>query len=316
MAKGTIYDISIGWKAALIREAKALIENHQIVNVMASGAPWKMLYDVAELKILFPHLNIIIDYRDPWLNALNYGMPGLNQDRRNIEEQKQTFILDHASVIVTPYAYLTEELRMWNKIHCKNRPEFAVLTHFFDAADLTNSTPVSKEKITIVYGGDLYQGIEKELQLLKKDLLELRKKHRPLYDKLSVKIFTNTLGVRTFEDIEAVQISPSIGKEIFREVICSSCVLIFLSENKKHDRTTKFFENLPARKPYLIISEEGEVTSFVRENKLGYILNSTCGSLTEFLQLLEEDKLEFNNHFNYEQYELKEVTTKLISMFK
>ncbi len=314
--EGTIYDISIGWKNELLSKAQSLIREYNIVNVMASGAPWKMLYDISGLKSVFAHLNLIIDYRDPWLKALNYGIPGLNADRKRIEEMKQTFILENASVIVTPYEYLTEELRQWNLLHCKNHPDFRVLTHFYDKADTEASKVVQKEKITLIYGGDLYQGIEKELLLLKSEILEIKSTHPLLYQKLSVKIFTHKHNDKTFADIEAVEVLPSVGKEIFKEVSNASAVLIFLSPNKKNDRTTKFFENLPSRKPYLIVAEDGEVTQFVKENKLGYVLNKDDGSLAEFLQLIDEKKLNFNEQFNYEKFELKEITRQLISMFK
>lgn len=314
--KGTIYDISVGWKNVLQQKMRELIRSNPIVNVIATGAPWKMLADVAELKAEFPQLNLIIDYRDPWLNALNYGIQGLSPDRKKEEERKQTLILENASVVISPYAYLTSELKEWSASHCNHQGHFEVLTHFFDPSDLALSIQKKQDKITLIYGGDLYQGIEKELEHLKKELLHLKENNPLLLKRLQIKIFTNKTGNKTFEGIDCVEIKPSVGKLIFSEMSAADAILIILPQNKRNDRTTKFFENLPIRKPFLVVSEAGEVTKFVLDNKLGFILDSEEGNLETTLQQIASDTYEFNAEFDIQPYSLKNVTRQLMELFK
>ncbi len=314
--KGTIYDISIGWKNSLQQKMRELISSYPIVNVIATGAPWKMLADVAEMKTEFPQINLIVDYRDPWLNALNYGMKGLSTGRKKEEERKQTLILENASVIISPYAYLTAELKQWSADHCKQQSHFEVLTHFFDPDDLTKSIATKRDQLTLIYGGDLYQGIEKELEQIKNELLELKENNPTLYAKLRIKIFTNKHGDKTFEGLTCVEINAGVGKLIFSEMSAADVILIILPQNKRNDRTTKFFESLPLRKPFMVVSESGEVTKFVSENKLGFILNSTEGKFETILQNITSGTHEFDAEFDIQPYSLKNVTRKLMDLFK
>jgi len=314
---GTIYDISIGWKKPLQEKIRELLALYSITNVMATGAPWKMLADVAEMKHEFPSINLIIDYRDPWLNAVNYGMAGLSAARRKEEERKQRLILENASVITTPYEYLSEELKGWAQVHCKIQNQFEVLTHFYDPDDLQyDDVNFQNGQITFIYGGDLYQGIDNELQLLRRQLEELKQKNSALYSKLRIKFFTNKTETKTFAGVDCVEIHPFIGKAIFKEATQASAILIILPKNKCNDRTTKFFENLPLRKPFVVLSQPGVVSKFVVEHQLGFELNEKSASLQKIVEQLDSGKFNLNRQFDYQQYSLSNVTKQLIGYFK
>jgi hypothetical protein len=79
-----------------------------------------------------------------------------------------------------------------------------------------------------------------------------------------------------------VFIHAPIGKEIFRVMASADALLIILPENKKNERTTKFFEYLPLRKPLLIVAPKGEVTLFVESNKLGVDALQSPDTLVSF----------------------------------
>jgi hypothetical protein len=314
--KGTIYDISIGWEKALLEKAQELISTHHIRQVMASGAPWKMLFDVSKIKEKNPAINLIIDYRDPWLNALNYGMPALSASRRKAEEEKQTFVLNQADYVITPYAYLTAELKYWSEKNCNGKAKFEVLSHFYDPDDLVETSTASNDQLTLVYGGDLYQGLDKQLLHFRDALSRLEKTNSVLYRKLDIRVYTNKTDNTLFRNTSCVRVMPSIGKEIFNETSKAHGILIFLSDNKKNDRTTKFFENLPARKPFIVVAEAGEVTNFVRDNKLGFVFNDQQNDLEKILVDIDQKTFEFNDIFGHSVYSLENVTRQLISFFK
>ncbi|MBL0314342.1 MAG: hypothetical protein IPP69_00700 [Flavobacteriales bacterium] len=313
--KGTIYDISIGWGKSLIDVASRLIEKEYIQNICATGAPWRMLYDTARLKEKYPHIRLIVDYRDPWLNAKNYGMPGLDQARRKEEERKQTYILQHADVVITPYEYLTKELQEFAQKQGGRQPMFQVITHCFDPSDLLPAAAIQQNKIRIIYGGDLYTGIQGELQLLKKSLDQLRMTDSALYNLIDISIFTNKNEDDTLRDLSCVKVRAGIGKKIFKELSEASATLIILPNNKKDDRTTKFFETMACRKPFIVISEEGEVTKFVRENNLGYVLERNGNNLAEILQDIEKGSPKFDKNFPVDTYSLPVVTSQLKAFF-
>jgi hypothetical protein len=315
---GTIYDISIGWEKVLIPKCIEVIRKYNIRNVIASGAPWKMLYDVAGLKYTFPSLQIITDYRDPWLNGKNYGMPRLSSERKKEEERKQTYVLENSSVVVTPYDYLTQELKAWSDRHCKHKSQFQTISHFFDPEDIQDNNDYKSDdsKITIVYGGDLYIGMEKELEFLKKSVEELKVDSPELYEKLQLNIYTNKHETTFFQGLDAVNVKSAIGKRIFEEISKADMCLIMLPSNKKNDRTTKFFEYLPFKKPLLIVADEGEVTSFVKKFHLGFTLNQHEGSLKIILEKILSGESSLDDSLDVNNYSLSGITQQLIALFK
>jgi len=66
-----------------------------------------------------------------------------------------------------------------------------------------------------------------------------------------------------------------IGKSIFNIMQQADVLLIVLPENKKNERTTKFFEYLPFRKPLLVVAPLGEVTNYIESNQLGVHSNQS-----------------------------------------
>jgi len=315
---GTIYDLSIGWEELLIPTFRKIIHEFQITNVIATGAPWNMLYELCLVKKEFPGIHYLIDFRDPWITATNYGMAGLEPKRKKAEEKKQTFVLEHADVITTPADHITEELFQWSQNHCKNIAKFELLSHFYDENDISTNEDISKknnDKITFIYGGDLYLGIDEQLLWLQKQLLNIRGGNPDLYKRIQIKIYTNTPNT-TFENIEAVELKPSIGKKIFHEIHKADFCLVMLPNNKKNDLTTKFIEYLAFRKPLIVIASEGSASNFVEKNKIGLRLNDTNNNLENIATRALSGILPYDNSFDFGAYSLPSVTNNLIKLLK
>ncbi len=315
--EGTIYDISIGWNKVMTPCAESLIDQHAIVNVIATGAPWNVLTYAAALKEKFPNINLIIDYRDPWMNARNYGMLGLSATRKKAEEAKQSFVLQHANVVLSPYDYLTQELKEFADAKNLKGALFKVLTHFYDPQDIpAQESLVDNDKAVIVYGGDLYLEMDEQLNHLRNQLIYLKNNRSDLYAKVEVKIFTSNPNYEKFVGLDVVKMHKSIGKKIFQELADANFALIMLSTSKRNDRTTKFFEYLPLRKPLLIISDEGSVTRFVQENNLGVIMSKDEKALEAVLDNHFNGSIQINSNFDIAPYTLQGATQQLISYFK
>ncbi|MEO1381615.1 MAG: hypothetical protein AAFV78_00075, partial [Bacteroidota bacterium] len=100
--QGTPFDKGIYWKKGMLRKAKELIDQHNISRVIATGAPFSILYHSVELKEQFPHIQLIVDYRDPWLHAVNYGMQDLSPKRKAFEHAQEQKVLRKADLIIAP----------------------------------------------------------------------------------------------------------------------------------------------------------------------------------------------------------------------
>jgi len=93
-----------------------------------------------------------------------------------------------------------------------------------------------------------------------------------------------------------VRIHAPIGKEIFIKMKSADALLVVLPENKKDERTTKFYEYLPLRKPMLIVAPEGEVTAYVEAHSLGVHSSQSAEVLLSFFNR-EFSRNIFNSHF-------------------
>lgn len=310
--KGTIYDISIGWDKYFDPLAAKLIEKHQIKNVIATGAPWNLLVYTCRLKRSFPDLFIVSDFRDPWLEAKNYGMENLSPQRKKTESEEQEFVIANSNVVTTPAPEMTNRFAALYGNRFPTR--FELLGHFYDQDDMGNTSSVATgDKIIFVYGGDLYLGVESQLQRFVNDLDALKKSDFVLYSMVEVRIFTDSAVPSFLQNCEVVKVSRSIGKKIFGQLREANYCLIFLPENKKNHITTKSIEYLPFKKPFVVYAEDGDFTSFVRENHLGFCMCDNVGELQKIIT--STDQFKPNEEMIYGK-SLLHTTDKLISFLK
>ncbi|MCC6600479.1 MAG: hypothetical protein IT223_07365 [Crocinitomicaceae bacterium] len=316
--KGTIYDIAIGWEDVFQAKAREIISSHNIKNVIATGAPFNLLVYASRLKQLNPEINLIADYRDPWLGAVNMGMPQLSSKRRLVETEKERFVLSMADTVTFPYEHLMEDVRNGVSGGKNSSANFLTLSHFFDPADVKERAPVENEKITMVYGGEIYLGLEDHLKYFWQYLEGLKNTHPELYRKLEVKIFApSSPSVYGWKNNEVVQWSKPIGKNIFYELRRAKICLLFLAKHNKNFRTTKFQEYLCFGKPFVHIGEQGAVAEFIREYKLGTVVTDYEKDLTPLLESLMKCPSSINLSEEFiSRYSLPYITDQLERFFK
>lgn len=281
--KGTIYDQSIGWQKTMLPVCREILRKEKIDAIIATGAPWNLLVYAAQLKLEFPSVRLLVDYRDPWLTAKNYGMAALKDARMKAEIKKQQFVFEQADVVTTPYAYLTEELQHWSSEQCSHQPRFITLAHFFDSDDFDFGKADSRHSnvFRVVYAGDVYVGSENQWKQFQ-TLIESLEAKLPSGHSLQFDLYTSAKMPSFITGMKNVRIHAPIGKNVFQVMNEADALLIVLPENKRNERTTKFFEYLPLRKPMLIIAPPGEVTSFVVEHSLGVHISQPEDILNSF----------------------------------
>ena len=68
------------WGKILIPELEKKILNGYL-NIIASAAPFRYLVELNELKRKYPKINLIADFRDPWVNnKIAYGYNELSNN--------------------------------------------------------------------------------------------------------------------------------------------------------------------------------------------------------------------------------------------
>jgi hypothetical protein len=314
---GTIYDQSIGWDKPLKNKIRELIETQGISKIYATGAPWNMLRCVAEVKEQYPTIQLLVDYRDPWITAMNYGMRGLSRKRFQQEKDDQLFIIERANAVTAPNDHLVREIYesderlkdMWQKFH--------TLPHVIDPDDLEYEGEENylDTKIRITYGGALYLGTERYLEQLVKACNSLYQEDKDLASQLSFEFFSPPSAQRKIlENCPLIHVADPIGKELFSKMKSGNYSMILLAGHNKDFRTTKYYECLAMAKPLFFLGEHGEVSREIEENDIGLLFESanTLSALAKTERLFNYD---FMRHES-SKHHLREVTKTLRQILK
>lgn len=305
--KGTTYDISLGWEKHLVPKLNEIVKKHPIEWIFATGAPWDMLRVVAEWKKEHPSIKYWADFRDPWLNARNYGIPFLSPEQMKQEIQKASHVLESATVLSAPALQILEHFSSLNLISNK---KFFHLKHFHSEPKLTEqSFGFSSSDITLEYGGEIYLDTETYLEQMAKDLSKLREFDPALYERLNINFHSNSYAkIKTiFKHHPCVRISDSIGKKIEDRIAEANWCIILLADHNKDFFTTKYFEYQTLGTPYLYVGANGQVLQSIEQENRGTTWENF------FQSLLKNDPLnpkEFNqvaNESNSISYRVKEM---------
>jgi hypothetical protein len=311
---GTIYDLSAEWGKPLIRACEKICHDFPIKRIIATGAPWHMLYELGEWNKAHINLQYIVDFRDPWLHAKNYGMADLNAEQKAYEAYKQERVLGLANVVLSPDPAILDELKLFAQTRGIQTGSFVTLRHFYDEDDfreLASAADVETYNglFTIVYGGDLYQDMQPELR----DVVSFFENNRSAKHTIELHIYTDARVPDFIKNIEGIRIFPSAGKSFYTIAKAANALLILLPKHKNHEFTTKFYDYMPLRKPYLIASQGGIVADFVVRNEMGYLWKS--GDRYPWFEHLKSNTFNFNPTHDISAFSLSSAVKQLTTTF-
>jgi hypothetical protein len=315
--KGTVFDKAIGIQDEFIALTTEQIKKFNITNVIVTGAPFNLLYYTSLLKEKFDDLNIIADYRDPWLNSVNYGIRELGIKQLKEEQAKQDFVLKHVDVVTSPNDFLMEQIKQTHKgdIGKNGRPSFVTLPHVFDADDV-EQIKVEKHSTVfkLIYAGALYSDTERYLKLLASSIMKFKSEFPGI--KIKVDLYTKhrsrALAIPGLED--TISFHEPIGDNIFKIVNENDLFIILLSDHNKDFKTTKFYEFLPYKVPYLMVGPSGHVSESIEKEKLGFLLTDENHLGMIYKKLLLQQELE--GFRDIEKYSLNNSISLLNSILK
>ncbi len=254
----------------ILFQLKKIHEAKPIDWIFTSGAPFYLSYWAALFKAKNETVKLWCDFRDPWLNAINYGMLQLSAPQRKGDDAVRDFVSHYADFISAPYAEVLDEFET------EIEDAKILIPHFHDQDSISSG----KSDNTWLYAGEIYENTE---EYWKKSLTNsiLRNPHPNVfiysqhYQKISPHL-----------KLENVQVLAPIGISIKQLLANCSGIIISLGEHNKDFFTTKFYDHLGYQKPYLYIGPKGKVLEFIVENKLG-------------TRLEEFDEREFKYNFEF-----------------
>lgn len=293
-SNGTIYDKAIGKESDVVKLASKIIRLNKIENVIVTGAPFNLIYYAAKIKLIFPKLFVLADYRDPWLNAVNYGMQNLSSKNKLAEQRKQNLVFETIDVITAPNSFLLNEIKATYTGNNLIKANFVELPHAYDEDDFLAFDNLKKQSphvLKIVYAGSVYLGSKKYLEEFINQINSFNSKNEYLVE---LEIYTDDYKSFIHFQNAAISIKPSVGKAIFKIISESDYVLILLAEHNKDFKTTKFYEFLPFQKPYLYIGSLGEVSKNISEDEMGFVIKDVKKDTVSFFESHFTSKLVFN----------------------
>lgn len=309
--KGTPYDNTLGLERKYVKLVKKVVEEKNIDCLIVTGAPFNLLYYTSLIK--FPaNLITIADFRDPWIEAPNYGMLQLNKERKSHEIMKQNMVLQSFSIVTTPSDSLTKDLIDTGKRLKLDIGKFKTLAHAFDKDDYINLEPnymSQNQIIRFVYAGTIYIGTDSYFSLLNEALYKYNMSPKNLV-KIEIDILTknpssyqNTYPKLNFKD--------AINENFYEVLNSYDTFLLIYGEHNKDFKTTKFYEYLPYLKPLIYIGPEGAISNFILFENLGFYLVNIEKELELIVDKIKSFKL---RNQNLDIYSYKKRTNDLIDL--
>ncbi len=254
----------------ILHHLKKIHETKKIDWIFSSGAPFYLSYWASLFKAKNDTVHLWSDFRDPWLNAINYGMLHLSAPQRKGDDAVRDFVVHYADYISAPYQEVLDEFET-------DSPEKKVLIpHFHDQSNLV----LGDQDGSWIYAGEIYENTQdywsRALSLSNAGSQERQ-----------ILIFTqHYLSFRRHLSNHVAQINAPVGNDIKPKLQNCSAIIISLGDHNKNFFTTKFYDHLSYQKPYLYIGPDGQVLDFIKKNGLG-------------TRIEEYQEIDFKYNFNF-----------------
>jgi len=151
-------DPQVTWLPVLTRAARRIVRKRNIDLVLITVPPFSSVLLVAKLRREFPHLPIVVDFRDEWLSTL--GLAGFSHSERGRSVARATE--ESAVTNATAVVAVTEAARREIRARYPQQPneKFQLIPNGFDATRLPRSVS-SRElhpggKIVVTHIGTIY----------------------------------------------------------------------------------------------------------------------------------------------------------------
>ena len=316
-SKGNYYDKALFWQNQLLNEAKKIIELHDIKNVVISGAPFHLMHHSLTLKDWNSNLNLIVDFRDLWTDDVSMSaLSSMSQRRLNVESKMELEVLNKADCVITVSDFMTKKLQQKANVR-----KAITIINGFDEHDFgsVKNTNNSDDFFNFVFTGSLYKNIDSVFTPFCEAVQKIKINEPDLYGKLNFN-FYGTSDVSNIElvkkmNLDCIHFHDSISlNHVFEKISRADYCMLFLNDTYSFSLSTKFCEYIGLRKSIVLFSKEGDASSFITSNKLGFWINphNMYEDLVRLLKTKDTIFIDQNFELNREKYSLKNITKELI----
>jgi glycosyltransferase involved in cell wall biosynthesis len=316
-SKGNYYDRASFLREKVMKEVQEYI-NNGYNNIIVTCAPFKLAYWVSQVIIDNPKVNFIVDFRDPWANNLTaYGFNEMSPNRIDFEKNaEKTVVTKFNKVFVVA-------IEMKNYfVETYNLPDYKieVISNGFDTNDFINISNdesdfrfTNNPKKKVVFTGTFY---DNSFYLLK-ELTEVLNTNKLLKDSFEFHFFgtmSHEAKMLVQQNSENLFFHGNVKlNEVYNVIRAADFCSLFLTDDITYSLSTKFLEYLSQKKPILVFAKGGATGAFVESNHLGFSINSKQmeEKLIHCLSNIQSGREE--TVFSIENYNIKNLTKKIVS---
>ncbi len=315
LVKGNYYDRSTFWKLQLQNQVEKLIKEKDIQIVIVSVPPFHYAYYTVLLKEKYPHIKFIVDYRDEWTFNNVHGFAAISNQRQNREKTLEKYTCEKADYISSCTAIILAYIKTLYQVDSK---KLIHLPHFFDEDDFTsNQTNIrTTDKTVFFYAGTVHENKEIFFKKITETLDYLKEKYPALYEKIEFHFY----AIGEFKDHyyriiqrhkDKIKINLNLSTQDLFSLTYLSDFLFILSHHRAKDYfTTKFAEMIYLKKTLLYYGNEGLVSKYITENKLGIHLKDDT-FIQQVINLLENQyQFSFSDEL-INEWNIKKVIEKI-----
>jgi hypothetical protein len=280
---------------------KTLEKVHQKKNIdllFVSSAPFSLSLYACMFKKQHPTMKVWCDFRDPWKNAINYGLQLLSKRQLKDENQFQTYVAQTADYLSAPYVEILGEFN----------DEFAstkkvLIPHFTDRKISASTASSYKSAPLLTYAGNWYEGSMIYFKNTFEQLNLLPEGEKPTIGFIGH--FEEQLQSELKLMYDKINFQPWMASGLDDALMKSDGIIILLSDHNRDFHTTKFYDYLPFGKPYFYVGPMGKVAETIQEKQLGCLLYQYH---PRFWNQFESK----NAHLLLKEFSAKKMATKII----
>jgi glycosyltransferase involved in cell wall biosynthesis len=311
-----------GWNRFAIKKASELIREENIPTIITTSPPHSTQLIGRKLKNLFPSINWIADFRDPWMDIFYFDQlchsPVSMYLNRSME---RSVLLSANKVIVVSNSMKKGFIKSYSpKIVTDN---IIVLSNGYDEEDFKTSSVTAGDIFTITYTGTLASNYN--INALLEAAKEIKKKvemdFRLRFIGEVCPEYQATLKSSVMSDI--TELIPRVGHETVIRYLLSSHLLLLVipkAPNNEAILTGKIFEYMAARKPIIGIGPvQGDAAAILKDTHAGTMFDYSdvegiIGFLSEMITRFNDNK-PLTQGATIEKYSRANLTKELIRLF-
>lgn len=303
-----------GWNNFALQQARELIKEYNIKDVITTSPPHSTQLIGLKLKEEFPSIIWISDLRDPWTDIYYYKQFYPTIFSRLIDESYEKKVLKSADKIIVvgealKQVFSSKAAGVENKIK--------VVTNGYDDDDFKGDDPPHPSVFTITYVGtlsDIYP-----INGFLDALAVFRSGGRRFILRFIGMVSANQKNLlkSRLSDPELQFVSYVNHQESIRYMRESSAMLLIIPDHPSNSSiiTGKIFEYLASGRPIICLGpKSGDAAGIIRENAAGETFGyGETGLISNFLYKLLNEKF-VQNSSGIRLYSRKEITRRLSAL--